>query len=208
MSASYLHALSPTGRLIPLICDEDGRLYIEGQIALDSLPAGTNFIGKTGYSLKRVSTSFNRPGDTTTYSIGDSISNSTSAPTVFELDLSTIGAVAGQSIAIQELAICSSIKQSLLPLINCYLSPVTFAATNDNAPFDITDVINEGGGHYLNCDLQNSSVSNSRCSYIGVSRQMILAAADTKLYGALQMANAYVPGSAEKFTILAWITLL
>lgn len=208
MSASYLHALSTTGGLVPLMCDADGRLYVEGQIALDSLPAGTNVIGKTGYNLKRISTSFTRPADTATYAIGDSISNSTSAPVPFELDLSTIGVVAGQSIEIRELVVCSSIKQSLLPLVNCYLSPVTFAATNDNAALDISDEINEGGGHFLNCDLQNSFANNARVSYIGVPRQMVLAAADTKLYGALQAANAYVPGNAEKFTILAWIALL
>ena len=162
----------------------------------------------TGYNLVRISTSFTRPANTDTYAIGDAISTSTSAPAIFELDLSTVGAVAGQSIQIQELVICSSIKQSLLPLINCYLSPVTFTATNDNAALDISDAVNEGGGHFLNCDLQNYSNSNSRVSYIGVPRQMVLAAADTKLYGALQAANAYVPGSAEKFTILAWIALL
>lgn len=163
---------------------------------------------KTGYNLQRISTNFTRPTDTNAYAIGDAISTSTSAPAIFTLDLATIGAVAGQSIQIQELVICSSIKQALLPLINCYLSPVTFAATNDNAAFDITDTINEGGGHFLNCDVQNSSASNSRVSYISVQRQMVLAANDTKLYGALQAANPYVPGNAEKFTILAWIALL
>ena len=190
---------------------------LEGGIHLDVVVLSDsegNLIGaasapiRSGYNLKRISTSFTRPADTSAYAIGDAISTSTTAPAIFELDLSTIGAVAGQSIQIQELVICSSIKQSLLPLINCYLSPVTFTATNDNAAFDISDTVNESGGHFLNCDLQNSTASNSRCAYIGVPRQMVLAAADTKLYGALQAANAYVPGNGEKFTILAWIALL
>lgn len=162
----------------------------------------------TGYNLKRISTSFTRPANTDVYAIGDAISTSTTAPAIFELDLSTVGAVAGQSIQIQELVICSSIKQPLLPLINCYLSPVTFAATNDNAALDVPDAINESGGHFLNCDVQNSFAGNSRCAYIGVPRQMVLASDNTKLFGALQAANAYIPGSVEKFTILAWIALL
>jgi hypothetical protein len=37
---------------------------------------------------------------------------------------------------------------------------------------------------------------------------MVLAAADNKLYGSLQAANAYTPGNAEKFTINAWIAPL
>lgn len=186
---------------------EDGS-FTDHVIVGGALPSGANVIGKTGYSLKRISTNFTRPADTSTYAIGDAISTSTTAPAIFELDLSTIGAVAGQSIQIQELVICSSIKQSLLPLINCYLGPVTFTATNDNSPLDISDEVNESGGHVLNCDLQNSFANNSRVAYIGVPRQMVLASDNTKLYGALQAANAYVPGSAEKFTILAWIALL
>lgn len=165
-------------------------------------------IPKTGYNLKRISASFTRPADTTTYAIGDAISTSTTAPAIFELDLSMIGAVAGQSIEIRELVICSSIKQTILPLINCYLSPVTFTATNDNAAFAISDAVNEGGGHFLACDFQSYSASNSRCSYIGNARGFVLASDDTKLYGAMQTANAYVPGSEEKFTILAWVALL
>ena len=188
--------------------DSAGRVILGTEESGLGSSSNPNVNVRTGYALKRISTSFIRPADVLAYSIGDSISTSTSAPAIFELDLSTIGAVAGQSIEIREFVICSSIKQALLPLINCYLSPVTFAATNDNAVFDITDDVNEGGGHYLNCDLQNYSNSNSRVSYIGVPRQMVLAAADTKLYGALQAANAYVPGNAEKFTILAWIALL
>ena len=208
MSASFLHALSPSGGLIPLICDADGRLYVEGQIALDELPAGTKLIGKTGYQLKRISTSFLRPGDTAQYAIGDAITNSTSAPTVFSLDLATIGAVAGQSIEIRKLAIVSNIKQATLPLISVFLSSVTFAATNDNAALSIDDTTMEQGGSFFACDVQNSTALNARCAYIGPPQPMVLAAADTKLYGALQAANAYTPGSEEKFTVIAWVALL
>lgn len=162
----------------------------------------------SSYNLKRISTSFNRPGDTVTYSIGDSISNSTSAPVPFELDLSTIGAVAGQPIEIRKLAVVSSIKQSLLPLVNVFLSSVTFSATNDNAALSIDDTTMELGGSWFNCDLQNSTLLNSRVAYSGLAQPLVLAAADTKLYGVMQAANAYVPGDSEKFTIIAWVALL
>lgn len=163
----------------------------------------------TGYSLKRISTNFTRPGDnTTTYAIGDAITNSTSAPVVFELDLSTIGAVAGQAVEIRKLAVVSSAKQSLLPLVNVFLSSTTFAATNDNSALSIDDTTMELGGSWFNCDIQNSTSLNSRVAYSGVPQPLVLAAADTKLYGTIQAANAYVPASAEKFTILAWVALL
>ncbi len=208
MSASFLHALSPSGGLIPLICDADGRLYVEGQIALDELPAGTKLIGKTGYQLKRISTSFLRPGDTAQYAIGDAITNSTSAPTVFSLDLATIGAVAGQAVELRKLAIVSSIKQATLPLINAFLSSTTFSATNDNSALSIDDTTMELGGSWFSCDVQNFTAVNQRCSYIGPPQPMILAAENTKLYGTLQALNAYTPGSEEKFTVIAWVALL
>jgi hypothetical protein len=73
MSASYLHALSPSGGLIPLICDADGRLYVEGQIALDALPAGTNTIGATYSNSVVKSATIQRPADTTAYAALDVI---------------------------------------------------------------------------------------------------------------------------------------
>lgn len=163
----------------------------------------------SSYNLKRISTNFTRPSDTTTYAIGDAMTNSTSAPpVVFELDLSTIGAVAGQSIEIRKLAVVSSASPALKLLANVFLSSTTFTATNDNSALSIDDTTMELGGSWFNCDIQNSTTLNSRVAYSGVPQPLVLAAADTKLYGTMQAANAYAPASAEKFTILAWIALL
>jgi len=173
-----------------------------------SIPSGTNNIGKTGYTLKKSSTSFVRPSDTTTYTVGDAVTNSTSAPTVFELDMASIGAVAGQSLEIRKIAIISNAKQALLPLFNVYLSSTTFTATNDNSALSIDDTTMEAGGAWFNCDIQNSTALNSRVAQMNVNAPMVLAPADTKFYGAIQANNAYVPVSGEKFTIIAWVALL
>jgi hypothetical protein len=171
-------------------------------------PAGTNLIGKVGYRLVQASTSFTRPNDTTAYTTGDAVTNSTSAPVVFQLDLGALGAVAGQQIEVRKLSVVSSVKGAALPLFNVFLSNVTFTATNDNSPLDITDAVMEADGSWFVCDVQNSTLSNARCSYVNVPSPMVLAAADTKLYGTIQTAIAYTPASAEKFTIIAWIALL
>lgn len=172
------------------------------------LAAGTNQIGKIGYTLKKVSANFTRPADTTQYAIGDAISNSTSAPVVFQLDLSSVGAVNGQSVEIRKIAVISSAKQSTLPLVNIYLSSATFTATNDNSALDIDDTTMEAGGAWFTCDEQNYTASNSRVAKSNSNCPMVLAAADNKLYGILQAANAYTPVSGEKFTIVAWVALL
>lgn len=183
-------------------------LYTETDNTMQEV--GKNTPLPTGYTLKKISTSFTRPGggDTTAYAAGDAITNSTTAPVVFSLDLSTIGAVAGQSIEMRKIAIVSSAKQTTLPLINVYLSATTFTATNDNAALDIDDTTMESGGAWFKCDTQNYTASNSRVSYTGIHEPMVLAAADTNLYGTLQAEAAYTPISGEKFTILLWVALL
>lgn len=172
------------------------------------LTSGTAFIGRTGFTLKKISTNFTRPADTTAYAIGDAITNSTSAPTVFQLDLASIGAVAGQSIEIRKLVVVSSASPSTKILAKAFLSATTFTATNDNSALDIDDTTMEAGGSWFDCDISNSTVSNSRCANIGVHEPIVLAVADTKLYGILQANNAYIPVSGEKFTIIAWVALL
>jgi hypothetical protein len=136
------------------------------------------------------------------------VTNSTSAPVVFELDLGALGAVAGQELEIRKLVVVSSVKGATLPLFNVFLSNATFTATNDNAALDITDAVQEAGGSWFACDVQFSTASNARASYINVPSPMMLAAADTKMYGTIQAANAYTPASGEKLTIIAWVALL
>jgi hypothetical protein len=181
---------------------------VNGSLKIGAIPSGTNQIGKMGYTLKKISTSFVRPADTTAYAVGDAVTNSTSTPVVFQLDLSSVGATVGQSLEIRKIAVVSSVKQSTLPLFNVYLSATTFTATNDNSALDIDDTTMEAGGAWFECATQNYSASNSRVAQINVNAPMILAVADTKLYGAIQANNAYVPVSGEKFTIIAWVALL
>jgi hypothetical protein len=177
-------------------------------VVKSALPSGTNVIGKTGYKLVKVSTSFNRPADTTTYAVGDAMTNSTSGAAVFELDLGAAGAVNGQTVEIRKLSVVSSVKQALLPLLNVYLSDATFTATNDNSALAIDDATMEADGAWFNCDIQNYTANNARSSYVSPPVPIVLAAADSKLYGTIQTANAYIPTSSEKFTIIAWVALL
>ena len=173
---------------------------------VDGMPEGDKLIGKTGYQLKRVSTSFNRPADTMAYAIGDAATNSTSAPVVFQLDLGAAGAVAGQGIEVQKLRITSSVKGAVLPLFNAFLSSVTFTTSNDNAALDVADNIMTAGSWFA-CDVQNYTAGNASATCL-IPQPLVLDAADTKLYGTLQLANAYTPASGETFTITAWVALL
>jgi hypothetical protein len=172
-----------------------------------SLLAGTAHVGKFGYTLKKVTATVTRPADTTAYAAGDAITGSTSSPVVFELDLSTIGAVNGQSIEIRKVAVISSVKSATLPAFNVYLSNTTFTTTNDNSPLAIDDTTIESGGTWYACDSQNYTANNASGAKTQ-SEPMVLAAADNKLYGTMQSIGAYTTASEEKFTIIAWVALL
>jgi len=190
------------GKVSPLVNAEKS-MQLTG-----SLPSGNEHVGQVGYTLKKVATNFTRPSDTTPYTVGDAITNSTSAPVVFQLDLGALGAVAGQAVEVRKIAVISSAKQAILPLMNIYLSNVTFTATNDNSALDIADEVMQAGGAWFNTDIQNYTASNSRVSQQNISIPMTLADADTKLYGILQDTIGYTPASGEVFTIVAWIALL
>ena len=174
----------------------------------ESLPIGNKHIGQTGYTLKKISQSFNRPTDTNYYDVGDAITNSLVAPTPFQFDLGSIGVEAGQSIEIRKITVVSSVKQSTLPYINVYLSTTTFSATNDNQPLSIDDTTTENGGAWFICEEQNSTENNSEVAKSNANCPMTLAQNDTKLFGTLQAANTYTPVPDEKFTIIIWVALL
>ena len=195
------------GKFIPVDTDGDEK-FTAANPASVQLTGSIAHIGQVGYTLKKVSTNFTRPSDTTPYTVGDAITNSTSAPAVFQLDLGALGAVGGQAVEVRKIAVISSAKQAILPLMNIYLSNVTFTATNDNSALDIADEVMNAGGAWFQTDTQNYTVGNSRTSQQNISIPMTLAEADTKLYGILQDAIGYTPASGEVFTIVAWIALL
>jgi hypothetical protein len=158
--------------------------------------------------MKKVSASLVRPANTTVYTVGDAITDSTSAPTIFELDLSTIGAVNGQSLIVQMVSVVSSVKQSTLPLVNVFLSPTTFAGTNDNSALAIDDATVESGGQWFQCDYQNYSANNAVIDTRATNIPIVLASDNNKLFGTIQAFNAYTPVSGEKFTVSVWVALL
>jgi hypothetical protein len=181
-----------------------------------SLPAGTNQIGKVGYTLKKVTVSFTRPTEATptAYAQYDAVSNSTTTPLAFQLDLNTIGAVNGQALEIRKVAVVSNTKQTVLPFFNVFLSPTDFTQgtdstdLTDNLELKIDDTTMSAGGVWLECDTQNRTGLNSRCAKSNVGEPMILATGSKIIYGILQANNAYTPISEEKFTIILWIALL
>lgn len=60
MSAAFAHALSPTGELIPLTCDANGRLYVGGSLGEEPISVSTAGFDSTGVASLSVSNSSSR----------------------------------------------------------------------------------------------------------------------------------------------------
>lgn len=148
---------------------------------------------------------FTRPANTTTYTAGDVMSDSTSAPTVM-----TFRSVLKEGCgAIQQAYLLDSANQTLLLGAELWLFSTAPVATNDNAAITFTDAelaflvgvidfaVADGkiglatsgaGGNAINVQ-----------SALGIPVK--LPGSNNDLYGVLVARNAYVPVSGEIFTI-------
>ncbi len=155
-----------------------------------------------GYTVKKIST-ITRPADTTTYAAGDAMTDSTSAPTVATITNAVRNK--GWSGIILNATLIDSASPTLAGEFEVWLFDTTFTADNDNAAFTPTDA---------ECLTVVAIVPfSSALSYVGtasgnrvyqsdpINRGFVCASDSTTLYWALIARNAYVPISAETFSL-------
>ena len=146
----------------------------------------------------RATATFSRPGDTQAYAQYDAISSSTSAPAVIELVIT--GAASGDYIDIRNVRVNTSTKPTGTKLsANVYISPTTFAATNDNAELSIDDTTAESGT-WIACGNQYQTALNFRAGSDPVS--MLMQLSGGSVFAALQANSAWAPGNADKITLV------
>ena len=150
-------------------------------------------------SVFKVKTNFTRPANTTAYAVGDAVTNSTSAPTVFEL---LAGKSNGDRLVITKAQVISNIKGATLPLFKMWLFSTTFTSTNDNAALSIVDAQMQLGPIVIDLDEQHYTAINSLVEKTLIQLPVSLEKADMKLYGILEAQNVYTPGSEEVLTVI------
>lgn len=161
----------------------------------------TKCIGVIGYSRA----SFTRPADTTTYTAGDVISNSTSAPAVLIFN----NALREGLGAIQNAYLLDSANQTTLLDSELWLFTTPPAATNDNAAITFTDAelanlvgIISFAVAAGKVGLPSSGAAGNAVNFQnGLGIPVRGAGLTDVIYGVLVARNAYVPVSAEIFTI-------
>jgi hypothetical protein len=177
-----------------------------GTVAIDqSTPGTTNLVQLP--STQRVVAApkpfevpftITRPNNTTNYSIEQALNTSTTSTTVFSINLSSLGVIAGETIQIQNIVISSNANQTVLPQINVFVGNTTFASTNDGVPQDIPSSV---VGHVIPCINTYALSSSSRCQSDPNPYLIQLASGNTTIYLATWFANAYTPIANEIFKL-------
>lgn len=155
-------------------------------------------IGVTG----SISASFTRPSNTTTYTAGDAISNSTAVMTF-------AGALKGFYGCIQQAILIDSANQALLVDAELWLFDTAPAVQADNVAVTFTDselarlvgVIDfavADGKVGLSTSGAGGNAVNVQLS-LGIPIKGLLS---NDIYGVLVARNAYIPVSAEIFTVV------
>lgn len=169
------------------------------------LPAGEIFLGFAGVKQKTVSSSFNRPNDTTAYASGDAVTNSTSAPSVITFD-AVARANAGSGVIIAAVLVDGS-NQTTKGQFELFLYDTTFTADNDNSANTPTDGETETLIGVIEFKLpfvgDATSGANGNCVYpVGnLSIPFTCGASSDDIFGQIVVRNAYTPTATEKFTV-------
>lgn len=162
------------------------------------------FPGRFG-SVLRVAVELVRPADTTAYAASDSVSNSTSAPTVLTFDDVARG-VAGSGYIVGVRVLTD--KDAITPTLRVHFFRETVAAINDNAAFTQPSYANADKyiGH-IDVGPLSSSASGAATSYdrnISTRLPYTLPAAGDSIFALIETRDAFTPASGQKFSIALW----
>lgn len=159
---------------------------------------GTQPVSAGGYTVFPTA-SKTRPSNTTAYSIGQVVAESTSAATVWTF--SSCVRSNGSTGTILGVLLTDSSKQSTTPQFNLWLFNSSPTVQNDAAAFapsssDLANLVT-----VVNLSSWTAANANGILIASEMNRPFKCGSSSTTLYGVLVAANAYTPTSAEVFNI-------
>lgn len=167
-------------------------------------PAGENYMGRVGLTHHESSTSFARPSNTDAYAAKDSVSNSTSAPTI--LTFTNCGRIAGGSGYICKGRIFTDSATALLgSVFRLHLYHTAPTAINDNAAFTLLYANRANRCGYIDFPAlatEGTGSDSSSSLWVDLPLKFTCAAASTSLYGALEITTVgAAPASGQNIYI-------
>lgn len=149
-----------------------------------------------------VEQSFTRPADTTTYAPGDAVNNSTSAPTI--MTFANSARETGGGMVLSNVLLIMSTAATLVGDFDLMLFESSITMSNDNAAFSPSDA---DAKKLLAIVPLRGAVDGVKLGLNVVfdtgpiARSLKCAAGTASIFGVLVARNAYVPTSAEEFTV-------
>lgn len=163
-----------------------------------------------GSSIAQPTASFTRPADTTAYTIGDVVCNSTSAPVV--LTFANMARVNGGAGVIAAFQMVLGSNPSTKPTYDLMLFDTAPTIDNDNAQFTPTDaeMLKFVGRIQLSVPtVGDTSGTGTNCVYVSNDPLTYKCdAASTSLFGVLVARNAVTPASADTYNFRALVAHL
>lgn len=163
--------------------------------------ADTLFIKRNRPVSKVITASKTRPADTTAYTAGDVVAESTSAATVWTF--AGAARALGLGGILQGAVFIDSVAQSTKPDLELYLFDTAVTTQNDNAAWAPTDADMEKclGFIAFPSGLFKTGSGNGVVNVEGIAKVFQCASTSQDLFGILVVRNAYTPTSGEKLTI-------
>ena len=158
--------------------------------------------------LKRLFWEFTRPADTTAYTAQDSVSDSTTVPTIRTFverqnphkTTNDIGLVMGGSYMVKSIQLTKSTNTTTNASFDVYFYTSGVTANNDNAEHGISYANKIYRIGKTNMTLATSGTNQSDCAEkIEQDVNITFLALGTTIFARLVAAAAYTPASGEKF---------
>ena len=157
----------------------------------------------------QVTANFTRPANTTAYTAGDAVSNSTSSPTI--ITFSNAARFNGGTLRLSTASlVLNAAPPATPPNFSLLLFDTSTTPTNDNSPWGLS---NADSLHCLTsipliasfpfspivASVGNNMIYNWEAN--GEGRLIKCASADVNLYAQLMIMNSYTPTSGETFNL-------
>lgn len=140
---------------------------------------------------------FTRPGDTTTYAVGDAVNDSTSAPTV--MTFSSVARVNGGAGYIVGARAMKSTTTTTNALFRLHVYHTTVTAINDNTAQTVLYANRTKRVGAVDLQFYTDGSDCAEAQDFNIRLPFVCDSGDAALYGVLQAKGAYVPGNAETF---------
>lgn len=210
----------PTGGNVIGAVTQSGTWNVGTITTLPALPTGGNTIGNVGQAgapwsgttpnaFVRLSSNFTRPANTTAYTAGDLVANSTTAGSVTPLSFANAARVAGDCFRVERVRLlASSTSLTTASFIVHFFESSPTVSVGDNAAFDSAGALSTTGSAVYcgNVPVTLTTAGSDGAAGIGtpgVGVGITMAPqSGTTVYALIEANSAYTPTSGETFTVI------